>query len=73
MLDIFTIRVWRVSDGALVRTLTGHTGFVYSVAFSPDGNLLVSGSDDRTIQLWSILDGVPIRVRSMPIHSQVNR
>jgi WD40 repeat protein len=37
-----TIKLWRVSDGALVRTLTGHTGDVYCVAFSPDGSLLAS-------------------------------
>jgi hypothetical protein len=39
-----TIRLWRVSDGALVRTLTGHTDTVTSVAFSPDGSLMASGS-----------------------------
>ncbi|KOR30824.1 hypothetical protein TI04_03895 [Achromatium sp. WMS2] len=34
-----TIKLWRVADGALLRTLTGgHTGWVNSVAFSPDGN-----------------------------------
>ncbi len=52
-----TIKLWRVSDGALVRTLTGHTDWVYSVAFSPDGALLASGSGDRTIRLWRVSDG----------------
>jgi WD40 repeat protein len=40
-----TIRLWRVSDGAQLITLTGHTSDVTSVAFSPDGNLIASGSD----------------------------
>jgi len=35
-----TIRLWRVSDGAPLRTLKGHTNVVTSVAFSPDGQTL---------------------------------
>ena len=33
-----TIKLWKMSDYSLVKTLTGHTGNVKSVAFSPDGN-----------------------------------
>ena len=34
--------------------LTGHTGIVTSIAFSPDGSLLASGSLDNTIHLWNV-------------------
>jgi hypothetical protein len=35
------------------RTLTGHTGLVYGVAFSPDGTLLATASADNTARVWN--------------------
>jgi WD40 repeat protein len=43
-----------------VRTLRGHTNSVNSVAFSPDGNTLASGSVDATIKLWNVNTGLEI-------------
>ena len=45
------------SPFVLERTLTGHTGTVMSVAFSPDRKLLASGAEDRTIKLWDGASG----------------
>jgi WD40 repeat protein len=36
----------------LLRTLTGHANSVLSVAISPDGRMLASGTADYTIELW---------------------
>ncbi|MFN8004006.1 MAG: pentapeptide repeat-containing protein, partial [Acidobacteriota bacterium] len=37
------IRIYRAADGALLKTLSGHSDSVLSVAFSPDGERVVSG------------------------------
>ncbi|MBK4731303.1 protein kinase [Oxynema sp. CENA135] len=41
----------------LVRTLSGHTSLVGSVAFCPDKQTLASGSRDRTLKLWDLQTG----------------
>ena len=50
-----------VGTGAALQTLKGHSDSVNSVAFSPDGQRVVSGSDDRKVQLWDVGTGAALQ------------
>ena len=65
-----TLKLWDPTSGALVREFKaynakdfpkGHQQGVFSAAFSPDGKLLVSGGDDRIINIWNTADGSVVR------------
>ena len=47
--------------GRQVHTLIGHTKWVWSVAFSPNGNHVVSGSHDTVVKIWDTKTGVEVR------------
>ena len=51
------VGLWDPHSGSLVRLLKGHTSRVSSVAFSPNGFTLASGSWDQTMILWDIRNG----------------
>lgn len=50
----------------VVATLKGHSELVYSVAFSPDGKYLVTGSFDNTLKLWEVATGKEIKTFAGP-------
>ena len=54
---------WKWSEVAVrwqVFTLRGHTGEMLSVAISPDGKLIVSGSGDSLVKIWDAATGAEV-------------
>ena len=59
------MRVWAISEGgsidqAAVQVLLGHTGYVLSVAWAPDGSALASTSVDKAVRVravWAVSEG----------------
>jgi WD40 repeat protein len=48
------VRLWNVRRRCAEKTLAGHTATVSTLAFSPDGKTLASGSFDSTVKLWNL-------------------
>jgi len=46
--------------GWQVHTLTGHSGCVWSVVFSPNGTHVVSGSEDGLVKIWNTVTGAEV-------------
>lgn len=73
--DDNTLKVWSSETGRCLRTLTGHTGGVWSSQFSPN-NIIISGSTDRTLRVWNAVTGTCMHtlyghtstVRCMALH-----
>lgn len=63
-----TAKLWKTSDGTLLKSFDGHVDEkpkkdsekpeITSVAFSPDGSQVAGGSSDGTVSLWQVLDGI---------------
>ena len=51
----------------MLKTLRGHANFVFCVNFSPQGNLLASGSFDESLRLWDVKTGKCLKI--LPAHS----
>ncbi|KAL3818631.1 hypothetical protein ACJIZ3_004536 [Penstemon smallii] len=52
-----SVKIWNLSNCKLRSTLAGHSGYVNTVAVSPDGSLCASGGKDGVILLWDLAEG----------------
>jgi hypothetical protein len=53
--------VWDAASGQMLRELKGHSDYVGSAAFSPDGARIVTASVDRTVRVWNVSWGMTVR------------
>ncbi|MEA5503734.1 NB-ARC domain-containing protein [Halotia wernerae UHCC 0503] len=51
------VKLWNVQTGECLKTLQGHTDWIWSIALSSDGQTLASASADHTIKLWHVNTG----------------
>ncbi|KPC79563.1 TIR domain-containing protein [Streptomyces sp. NRRL S-4] len=70
--DDGVIRVWSMESRSLVAELPGHTSSVWALAVTrtPSGDVLITGSHDETIRVWSIAD--PSAARCERVISSLN-
>jgi WD40 repeat protein len=47
-----TIKLWNVNTGDRLGTLSDHTGAIAALAYTSDGQTLISSSFDKTIKFW---------------------
>ena len=52
-----TLKLWDMASGNELRSFTGHTCAVASVAFSPDGRVAAFRQPDNTLKLWEVATG----------------
>jgi cytochrome c len=55
-----TVIVWDLESGTFVRALYGHDQPVWSVAFTPDGERLLSAGSDEVVRIWDLEGGLEI-------------
>ncbi|KAF7360035.1 putative TUP1-general transcription repressor [Mycena venus] len=55
--ELIYFQIWDVAMCSICKVFDGHQGRVYCLDFSTDGNVLISGSSDRSVRIWDMDDG----------------
>jgi len=65
--DDKTLKIWELSSGKSLKTLKGHSNYVFCCNFNPQSNLIVSGSFDESVRIWDVRTGKCLK--TLPAHS----
>jgi WD40 repeat protein len=55
------VAIWDTASRKLLRVFQAHRAWIRAVAFSDDGNKLVTGSDDKSVKIWEVSSGKLLR------------
>ncbi len=58
----YTLRLWDIASGECLRIFEGHRTFINKALFTPDGNTILSASDDRTLRVWDVKSGDCVKI-----------
>ncbi|KAG7214278.1 hypothetical protein INR49_023198 [Caranx melampygus] len=65
--DDKTLKIWDNNSGKCLKTLKGHSNYVFCCNFNPQSNLVVSGSFDESVRIWDVKTGKCLK--TLPAHS----
>lgn len=60
------VTLWNLPSGSLAQTFAGHSEPVKALVATPDGKSVVSAGTDKTVRVWNLADGKPVRQWNAP-------
>ena len=62
------VRLYDINTRQVVKSFSGHQSSITKAIFNPFGNLIITGSKDRTIKFWDITSGLCINNNPLNYH-----